>query len=112
MTLFTSLKSPHTLFLIGISLFFAGLTGPLSGQSDHGSWSPMELETLDENLQSVFFVNDSTGLVVGDEGVIIHTKDGGFNWEHQGPEPVLKFVDNLKFTPEISCQLTFSPVLT
>jgi photosystem II stability/assembly factor-like uncharacterized protein len=36
-----------------------------------------------ENLTSVFFVNSNMGWVVGDEGTIIHTSDGGETWLEQ-----------------------------
>ena len=35
------------------------------------------------NLNSVYFINDSTGFVVGDSGVILKTNNGGLNWLSQ-----------------------------
>lgn len=35
------------------------------------------------NLNSVYFINDSTGFAVGDSGVILKTSDGGLNWLSQ-----------------------------
>src|SRR5664279_2041647 len=35
------------------------------------------------NLQGVFFVNPLSGWMVGDAGTILHTVDGGMNWETQ-----------------------------
>ena len=32
------------------------------------------------NLNSVYFINDSTGFAVGDSGVILKTNNGGLNW--------------------------------
>src|SRR5690348_6965594 len=40
----------------------------------------------DATLNSLSFVNPSTGWAVGDRGVIWHTDDGGANWRTQ-PSP-------------------------
>jgi photosystem II stability/assembly factor-like uncharacterized protein len=37
----------------------------------------------DATLRSVYFIDNSEGWVVGDEGVILHTLDGGKNWQRQ-----------------------------
>lgn len=36
-----------------------------------------------KNLNDICFVTDSIGWAVGDEGLILHTSDGGQNWEIQ-----------------------------
>jgi photosystem II stability/assembly factor-like uncharacterized protein len=37
----------------------------------------------DATLRSVFFIDDKEGWIAGDEGVILHTIDGGKHWERQ-----------------------------
>src|ERR1044071_3596896 len=37
----------------------------------------------DASLRSVFFIDHQEGWIVGDEGVILHTIDGGKRWERQ-----------------------------
>ena len=37
----------------------------------------------DASLRSVFFIDPQEGWIVGDEGVILHTIDGGKRWERQ-----------------------------
>lgn len=37
----------------------------------------------DATLRSVFFIDDKEGWIAGDEGVILHTIDGGKTWERQ-----------------------------
>src|ERR1044071_4935534 len=39
--------------------------------------------TEDASLRSVFFIDPQEGWIVGDEGVILHTIDGGKRWERQ-----------------------------
>src|SRR6187401_1244679 len=37
----------------------------------------------DASLRSVFFIDHQEGWIVGDEGVSLHTIDGGKGWERQ-----------------------------
>src|SRR5262249_9741172 len=37
----------------------------------------------DATLRSVFFIDNKEGWVVGDEGMILHTIDGGATWQRQ-----------------------------
>ena len=45
--------------------------------------STMGLVTLEDILSDVFFVNASNGWVVGENGVILRTSNGGESWERQ-----------------------------
>ncbi len=54
-----------------------GICGPCTA-----SWKPVSSGTT-LNLKSVFFINNSTGWVVGGSGTIIKTIDGGKSWSAQ-----------------------------
>ena len=45
------------------------------------SWTVMNSGTI-ENLNSIDFLDDNNGLVVGDNGLILKTVDGGSSWEN------------------------------
>ena len=47
-----------------------------------GSWERIGIPS-DRFLREVFFIDSITGWVVGDSGTILHTADGGLNWEVQ-----------------------------
>ena len=38
---------------------------------------------MNKNLNSVYFTNEKKGWTIGVEGTILHTDDGGKNWEQQ-----------------------------
>lgn len=44
-------------------------------------------------LTSVLFVNEQVGWALGHEAVILHTRDGGANWEVQYANPYKEFTD-------------------
>ncbi len=49
-----------------------------------GTWEVlMNSDTLGASLYDVFFVNSTTGWVVGSKGTILKTSDGGASWEVQ-----------------------------
>jgi len=50
-----------------------------------GSWEKIDLPTLN-NLNTVFFTDSLYGWVAGDSGTILHTTDGGINWNFQESE--------------------------
>ncbi|MBE3141604.1 MAG: hypothetical protein IMZ53_13595, partial [Thermoplasmata archaeon] len=50
--------------------------------SQKGGWEPLE-SGVTQDLNSIFFICLNRGSVVGDEGVILHTGDGGHNWTAQ-----------------------------
>lgn len=47
-----------------------------------GTWELVPIPTS-KNLNSEYFIDSLTGWVVGDSGIILHTHDGGHNWEFQ-----------------------------
>ena len=47
-------------------------------------------------LNSVFFVNDTSGWVVGANGTVLHTGDGGLSWNTQ-TSPVSSFLRTVFF---------------
>jgi len=57
-----------------------------------GTWERIESPT-DQNLQSVYFVDSLYGWAVGDSGTIIHTSNGGTDWEIQDGKNNNKIVD-------------------
>jgi photosystem II stability/assembly factor-like uncharacterized protein len=47
--------------------------------SINGQWIQLQSGTT-LNLNSVFFLNDKTGWVCGDSGIVLKTSDGGMSW--------------------------------
>jgi len=67
----------------GSRLVAVGQRGHIVISTDGGaSWrqSPVPVSS---DLTSVYFVDDREGWVVGHDGVILHTRDGGDSWELQ-----------------------------
>ena len=50
--------------------------------SQKGGWEPLE-SGVTQDLNSISFICLNRGSVVGDEGVILHTGDGGYSWTAQ-----------------------------
>jgi photosystem II stability/assembly factor-like uncharacterized protein len=57
-----------------------------------GSWERVDIPT-DEWLRSVWFTDSLYGWAVGNNGVIIHTDDGGDNWVEQDSQTENNIVD-------------------
>jgi len=55
---------------------------PLTTSSQRGGWELVE-SGVAQDLNSIFFVCLNRGTVVGDEGIILRTGDGGDNWTAQ-----------------------------
>jgi len=64
-----------TAMLLAFSLFLLSL-------SSFAQWEPQSSGT-DQNLNSVYFTDTVNGWAVGNEGVILHTSDGGDTWNEQ-----------------------------
>jgi len=47
-------------------------------------WEPLVSGTT-VNLNAVWFVDDSTGFVAGDNGLVLKTTDAGFSWSDISP---------------------------
>ncbi len=47
--------------------------------------------TKNQNLNSIYFINDSVGFVVGETGLLMKTNDGGLNWNK------LNILDSVNF---------------
>ena len=45
--------------------------------------TPAEAEEIDHNLYAVFFIDPQTGWISGQEGLVLHTADGGQTWNQQ-----------------------------
>jgi photosystem II stability/assembly factor-like uncharacterized protein len=50
-----------------------------------GAWSRDTSVSASENLNDVFFADARHGWVVGTNGAILHTRDGGVTWSKQNP---------------------------
>lgn len=64
-------------------------------------WSTVEPRATDQVLRALCFVDSFNGWVVGDNGTIVRTSDGGFNWfpQESGIEDTLLdvyFTDSLR----------------
>ena len=57
-----------------------------------GTWEIVGVPTS-KNLRSVCFADSLNGWIVGDSGTIIHTSDGGINWEIQDSQTENEIVD-------------------
>ena len=57
-----------------------------------GTWERIE-SPADQHLQSVYFIDSLYGWAVGDSGTIIHTSNGGTDWEIQDSNNDNKIVD-------------------
>jgi photosystem II stability/assembly factor-like uncharacterized protein len=49
----------------------------------YAQWELQYPVPTDKDLEDVYFVDDMNGWVVGENGVIIHTNDGGISWDFQ-----------------------------
>ena len=77
----------------GNSIAVVGERGHILMSTDEGrSWrqSSVPVQTL---LTGVYFVNEKLGWAVGHEAVVLHTRDGGENWEVQYANPYKEFTD-------------------
>lgn len=67
----------------GNNLVVVGPRGLVLFSRDHGlNWDQAEVP-VQSDLVSVFFVNESRGWVVGHDGVILVSDDGGASWSRQ-----------------------------
>ena len=64
-----------------------GLYGNVIYSSDGINWQQSNSPTQ-SLLTTVFFINDKEGWVGGHDTLILHTKDGGENWEIQYEDPI------------------------
>jgi photosystem II stability/assembly factor-like uncharacterized protein len=58
------------------------LVAMLTSNIVHSQWF-QQVSGTTENLNSVYFINDSNGFVVGNSGTILKTTNGGLNWTSQ-----------------------------
>jgi len=65
----------------------------LTANAQNFEWSPQTSGVTDK-LNDVFFVDNQNGWVVGDNGIILNTTDGGQNWTSQtgGVSEILRAV--------------------
>ncbi|HGJ65253.1 TPA: hypothetical protein ENS27_07665, partial [bacterium] len=49
----------------------------------HANWTVVRKPAWEANFQNVFFLNDKLGWAVGDNGIIVHTDNGGNEWKKQ-----------------------------
>ncbi len=67
--------------VLALMVFSAGLAGLWAGQAERPCVLPEMLR--DAELTDVWFVDSDQGWAVGDRGVILHTEDGGRQWQLQ-----------------------------
>ena len=67
----------------GDRLIAVGQRGHIVISSDNGATWKQSAVPVSSDLNSVFFVDDKQGWVVGHDGVILRTRDGGDKWELQ-----------------------------
>jgi photosystem II stability/assembly factor-like uncharacterized protein len=76
-------------FFISAILIYSSFNIHIHSQ---GTWEKVPSPTH-QNLNSVHFVDSLYGWSVGDSGVIIHTSNGGMNWNLQNSNTINKIVD-------------------
>ncbi|MCK4578629.1 MAG: hypothetical protein KAU50_07550, partial [Candidatus Marinimicrobia bacterium] len=63
------------------NVFAVGCSGTAIMSKDAGyTWTILDLGTT-TNLSDVFFIDQTTGWVAGDDGYLYHTSDGGITWQ-------------------------------
>ncbi|MDX1693480.1 MAG: YCF48-related protein [Ketobacteraceae bacterium] len=73
--------------VVGEKIVAVGERGHIIVSKDKGrSWKQAKVPTI-ELLTAVHFPNEQYGWAVGHESLILHTKDGGANWEVQYADP-------------------------
>jgi photosystem II stability/assembly factor-like uncharacterized protein len=65
----------------GDRLIAVGQRGHIVISTDSGASWKQAAVPVSSDLNSVFFIDDKQGWVVGHDGVILRTRDGGDNWE-------------------------------
>jgi photosystem II stability/assembly factor-like uncharacterized protein len=63
-----------------ITLFFLGLL--LASSAKAQQWTALNSNTI-QNINDVSFVDENNGWICGRQGNILHTTDGGQNWQYQ-----------------------------
>ena len=67
------------------TVFALLLTLPLAiSAQNFGEWELLNPEYLPDNLRSVSFADSDNVWAVGDNGLLLHSSDGGFSWNFQG----------------------------
>ncbi|ORU92564.1 MAG: hypothetical protein A6F72_04960 [Cycloclasticus sp. symbiont of Poecilosclerida sp. N] len=64
-----------------------GLYGHIVYSENGNTWSQAR-SPVQILLTNVFFLNDKLGWVTGHDAVILHTNDGGINWQLQYEDPI------------------------
>lgn len=96
---------------VGDKLVAVGERGHIIVSSDQGqSWKQAKVPTI-ELLTSVYFVNDQYGWAVGHEGLILHSKDGGSNWEVQYADPYVEEDPDAEFDYDAGPSRAGQPLL-
>ncbi|NQU68868.1 MAG: hypothetical protein HQ510_13075 [Candidatus Marinimicrobia bacterium] len=76
-------------FIVLATLLVFGCSEP----SDQGRWELIHSQSDGRTYSQIHFANSSTGWIVGDNGTVKKTKDGGSTWESQNSGITSKFWD-------------------
>jgi len=66
-----------------ITITILTLVSWLNGNSQPGIGWEFQISGTTNNLNSIYFITESSGCIVGDGGIILQTTDGGLNWNEQ-----------------------------
>ena len=83
------------------TIFVSGMDGEIWKWYNNSWFDLSSLTGVNSNIYGIDFVNETHGIAVGSDGVIIGTDDGGLSWEPRDvPEAVqgLSFYDCLLYT--------------
>jgi len=70
----------HFNFIIILTLLICGCSEP----NETGSWEMVRSQNDDLTYREISFTNYDVGWIVGDNGSILKTTDGGYTWQTQG----------------------------
>lgn len=87
------------IFYLTISLSFLGFIHADSLAGSWNGWIYQDIYPTSNNLDALKFVTPEKGWIAGELGSILHTEDGGDNWEYQ-KTPTEKTIKSIFFINE------------
>ena len=61
-------------------------------------WEPLPGDGSTTDFESVFFIDANTGWIAAEDGIILHTTDGGSSWQDQTTPPGTRDLESIFFT--------------
>ncbi|MBD3183108.1 choice-of-anchor D domain-containing protein [Candidatus Poribacteria bacterium] len=73
--------------------------GIYPGYADVGVWNKVDIQNISQTMRDVFFINNDTGWLVGDNGLIASSDDSGDTWSLQNSN-ITKSLRGIHFTSQ------------